>query len=120
MGTDGHDPPSSDEKPVSSPRYLLPNDLPAALKHLNDGELDELEATVNAEQRNRGKKPLAPASTADKPRQTPSATLTVGKLNAVRASLEAGVTPAKIAKEFGISQAEVRNAMVTFAEKKRP
>ena len=97
---------------------MLPNDLPSAVKHLDDGELTELEAAVNAEQRNRGRKPLFPADVADKPRQATSPTLTVGKLNAVRASFEAGVTPAKIAREFGIPQSEVRKAVASFVKMK--
>jgi predicted transcriptional regulator len=34
-------------------------------------------------------------------------------LNAVRAAFKAGVTPSKIAKEFGISQADVRKVIAS-------
>jgi predicted transcriptional regulator len=37
--------------------------------------------------------------------------LTIGKLNAVRAAYKAGVTPSKIAKQFGIPQADVRKVI---------
>jgi transposase-like protein len=37
--------------------------------------------------------------------------LTQGKLNAVRAAFKAGVTPSRIAKQFGISQSNVRKAL---------
>jgi hypothetical protein len=35
---------------TSSPRHILPSDLPAAIKHLNDQELDQLQAALTAEQ----------------------------------------------------------------------
>jgi hypothetical protein len=34
-----------------------------------------------------------------------------GKLNAVRAAFKAGITPSRIARQFGISQANVRKAL---------
>ena len=37
--------------------------------------------------------------------------LTTGKLNAVRAAYKAGVRPSAIAKQFGISQSDVRKAL---------
>jgi hypothetical protein len=40
-----------------------------------------------------------------------------GKLNAVRAAFKAGVTPARIAREFGISQQDVRKALAGDAMK---
>jgi hypothetical protein len=36
---------------------------------------------------------------------------TSGKLNAVRAAFKAGVKPSTIARQFGISQADVRKAL---------
>jgi hypothetical protein len=40
-------------------------------------------------------------------------TLSPGKLNAVRAAFKAGVTPSRIARQFGISQAKVRRALAS-------
>jgi transposase-like protein len=37
--------------------------------------------------------------------------LTQGKLNAVRAAFKAGVSPSKIARQFGLSQSDVRKAL---------
>jgi predicted transcriptional regulator len=37
--------------------------------------------------------------------------LAQGKLNAVRAAFKAGVTPSRIARQFGISQSDVRTAL---------
>jgi predicted DNA-binding protein (UPF0251 family) len=65
-------------------------------------------STVIAEQQRRGKKPSTPKKTLSKRMEAPAVTLTIGKLNAVRAAFKAGVRPSKIAKQFGISQSEVR------------
>jgi hypothetical protein len=100
-------------KPTTSSRHILPSDLPAAIKHLNDEELDQLQAAVTAEQQRRCRKPPAPEKTVSKRTQAPAVTLSIGKLNAVRAAFKAGVTPAKIAKQFGIPQAEVRKVIAS-------
>jgi transposase-like protein len=39
--------------------------------------------------------------------------LTRGQINAVRAAFKVGVTPSRIARQFGISQANVRKALAT-------
>jgi len=46
------------------------------------------------------------------------APLTTGKLNAVRAAFKAGVKPTLIARQFGLSDADVRRALAS-AERKR-
>jgi predicted DNA binding protein len=85
---------------------LLPKDLAGALKRLDSAELDALLAAVTTEAERRGR---LPPSTA-----TPSAaTLTTGKLNAVRAAFKAGVKPSAIAQQFGISQSDVRKVLAT-------
>jgi transposase-like protein len=43
--------------------------------------------------------------------------LTQGKLNAVRAAFKAGVTPSRIARQFGISQSNVRKALASDQKK---
>src|SRR3954471_9988485 len=43
--------------------------------------------------------------------------LTTGKLNAVRAAFKAGVKPSAIARQFGISQSDVRHWRRARAEK---
>jgi transposase-like protein len=45
--------------------------------------------------------------------------LTTGKLNAVRAAFKVGVKPAAIARQFGISQAEVKRALASEEQKAR-
>src|SRR5258707_6486850 len=81
------------DKAASSPRHVLPSDLPAAIKHLSDQELDQLLAAVIEEQQRRGKKPPSP----EKTRRIEAATvsLTPTKLNAVRAAFKAGVRTSK-------------------------
>jgi hypothetical protein len=105
-------------KPTTSPRHILPSDLPSAIKHLNDQELDQLEAAVIAEQVQRGKKPPAPEKSVSKRTEAPAVTLSIGKLNAVRAAHKAGVTPSKIAKQFGIAQADVRKVIASEGKKR--
>ena len=98
------------EKSASSSRHVLPSDLPAAIKHINDQELEQLHVAVTIEMQRRGKKPL-PSKTETKRTELPTVTLTIGKQKAVRAAFKAGVTPAKIAKQFGIPQSDVRRVI---------
>ena len=41
--------------------------------------------------------------------------LTRGQLNAVRAAFKAGITPSRIARQFGLSRSDVRNALAIDA-----
>jgi DNA invertase Pin-like site-specific DNA recombinase len=91
--------------------------LPNAVRHLNDQELDRLLSAVIAEQKRRGKK--LPAEMSRKRRvEVVAARLTQGKLNAVRAAFKAGVTPSRIARQFGISQSDVRKALASDTAKR--
>ena len=44
-------------------------------------------------------------------------TLTLGQINVVRAAFRAGITPARIARQFGISKSNVRQALATDESK---
>jgi predicted transcriptional regulator len=71
-----------------------------------------------AELKRRGKK--LPGQEEASPRrqvEDTAVSLTPGKLNAVRAALKAGVTPSKIARQFGMSQSEVRKALAGSSSK---
>ena len=46
-----------------------------------------------------------------------AAPLPQGKLNAVRAAFKAGITPSRIARQFGISLANIRKALASDALK---
>jgi len=97
---------------ASSPRHVLPNDLPEAIKQLEDRELDKLLTAVLAEQKRRGRNlPVSDESASKRRAEALAVPLTQGKLNAVRAAFKAGVTPSRIARQFGISQSDVRKAI---------
>jgi hypothetical protein len=102
----------NDPAPAASRSYALPTNLPSALRHLDDGQLDRLVAAVIAEQKRRGKKLPVSVEPSNKRRiKEVAPPLAQGKLNAVRAAFKAGVTPSRIAREFGISQSDVRRAL---------
>jgi len=109
-------------------RYVLPKNLRSAVKHLNDGELDLMHAATLEEMKRRGRTPQA-VETPSHARpdltkiQSPSSEtvklnaakvlLTRGQVNAVRSAFKAGITPSRIAREFGISQSDVRKALAS-------
>jgi hypothetical protein len=99
---------------ATASRHVLPNDLPAAVKHLEDQELEQLLDAVVAERLRRGMKSPVPEKTpSQRTVDAAAVSLNLGRLNAVRAAFKAGVTPSKIAKEFGISQADVRKVIAS-------
>jgi hypothetical protein len=92
--------------------------LDAAIKQLDDQELDRLVSAV-LEERARRKKPAALEGSQRKRQDRLTAThLPKGKLNAVRAAFKAGVTPSRIAREFGISQSDVQKALMGEAQER--
>jgi hypothetical protein len=126
---------------TAPPRHILPKDLPNALKHLSDGELDFLHAATLEEMKRRGRTPQGVETDlktlrnrfdarAELPKRSPptekrrhvdiaeAPPLTQGKLNAVRAAFKAGVTPSRIARQFGISQSDVRKALASDKRKR--
>jgi hypothetical protein len=46
--------------------------------------------------------------------------LTPGKPNAVRAAFKAGIKPSQIARQFGLSQSDVRKALASDASRRAP
>jgi len=104
---------------AAPPSYALPTNLPSALRHLDDDQLERLLAAVRAEQQRRGKKLPVPDGPSRKPRtkEVDAPPLAQGKLNAVRAAFKAGVTPSRIAREFGISRSDVRKALAGDGKK---
>ena len=112
VGVENTSPPATN--PASSAnarRHVLPKDLPNAVKHLNDEELDRLLAATLAEAKRRGRD-TTPTDKRYPSRNTEAAvSLTRGQLNAVRAAFKAGITPARIARQFGLSQSGVRTAL---------
>jgi predicted DNA-binding protein (UPF0251 family) len=45
--------------------------------------------------------------------EEPNVALTPGQVNAVRATFKAGITPTRIARQFGISQSDVRKVLAS-------
>jgi hypothetical protein len=122
---------------AASQRHILPENLRHAISQLSDGELDELFEAAFDETKRRGRLPpsfktempssalrpselttkrLAPTG---KRRQVDIAEvpLTRGQVNATRASFKAGITPSRIARQFGVSQSDVRKALATDPSK---
>jgi uncharacterized protein (DUF433 family) len=105
--------PADESAAVSSPRHVLPKDLANAIKYLGDEELDRLITAAFAEIRRRGRQLAGDKLTPEMARDLTQASLTRGELNAVRAAFKAGVTPARIARQFGLSQSDVRKALAS-------
>ena len=116
---------------ASSQRHVLPKNLRHAITQLSDGELDELFEAAFDEAKRRGRlspsvrtempsSALRPSESttkrlppADKRRRVDIAevSLTRGQVNAIRASFKAGITPSRIARQFGVSQSNVRKGV---------
>jgi len=106
-------------KAVPLPRHVLPANLPEAIKHIDDQDLERLLAAALAEQRRRGTKHPVSDRTSNKQRvKVPANPLTIGRLNAVRAAFKAGVRPSQIARQFGISPSDVRKALASEEAKR--
>jgi len=122
---------------VASQRHILPKNLRHAISQLSDGELDELFEAAFDEAKRRGRLPpsvrtdvtpsaLRPSESATKRLPTTAkrrqveiteVPLTRGQVNAIRASFKAGITPSRIARQFGVSQSDVRKALATDPSK---
>jgi hypothetical protein len=108
------------DEPVAAPSqsYALPANLPSALSHLDDDQLDRLLAAVIAEQQRRGKTlPISDKRHRKHLTKEAPIHLPLGKLNAVRAAFKAGVTPSRIARQFRISLSDVKLALASGPSK---
>jgi hypothetical protein len=92
-------------------RYVLPQNIDAAIQRLDDQELDRLVSAALEERARRKKPPMPEQSQGKRLAEADAVPLPQGKLNAVKAAFKAGVTPARIAREFGISLSDVRKAI---------
>ena len=111
-GVENTSPPATN--PASSAnarRHVLPKDLPNAVKHLNDEELNRLLAASLAEAKRRGRDTTPTDKRYPSRNAEAAVSLTRGQLNAVSAAFKAGITPARIARQFGLSQSGVRTAL---------
>jgi len=120
---------------TSSQRHVLPKNLRHAVKQLSDGELDELFEVAFDETKRRGRLPWSIGAESTSSRRPSDlltkrkavrqrkvditeVLLTRGQVNAVRAAFKAGITPSRIARQFGISQSNVRKALASDESKK--
>ena len=114
-------------------RYVLPKNLRNAVKHLSDGELDLMHTATVEELTRRGKTPqgvepgLPARPDLTKIQSPPTKTaklnaakvsLTRGQVNAVRSAFKAGISPSRIAREFGIPLSHVRQALARDERKR--
>jgi hypothetical protein len=121
---------------AASQRHVLPKNLRHGISQLSDKELDELFEAAFDEAKRRGRLPqsvrtdvtppgLRPSgltkkrlrSTAKRKVDIAEVPLTRGQVNAIRASFKAGITPSRIARQFGVSQSDVRKALATDPSK---
>jgi hypothetical protein len=115
-------------------RSILPQNLSKAITYLDDGEFDRLFRATVEEAKRRGK-PFGSfeasltkrdTDTSEPPKDRPSSrrvivaarALTQGQVNAVRAAFKAGVKAPQIARQFGLSQSEVRRALASSHSKR--
>ena len=112
-------------------RHILPKNLRTAVKHLSDSELDLMHAATLEEMKRRGRTPRGVATArSDSTKQELAPTqerrhanatevsLTHGQVNAVRSAFKAGITPSRIAREFGIPQSDVRQVLASDKRKR--
>jgi DNA-binding NarL/FixJ family response regulator len=99
-----------------SPRHVLPKDLRAAIRQLDDQELARLLSAALAEQARRKKSPEESAR--NRRAEADVVSLPQGRLNAIRAAFKAGVTASRIARQFGISLSDVKRALECDAKKR--
>ena len=109
--------------PLPSRPVLLPDDLVSCLRQLADADLERLQSAVVNEVARRGAPtpPLGRASDPSDERERRVRTsaapkpaspgVTAGKANAIRAAFRAGLKPATIARQFGVTQSVVRQVL---------
>ena len=111
------------------PRFVLPGNLPRSLRHLEDGQLEDLLRAATAEARRRGWE--AAAAPARQPERGKSSgrlskaaaggqapPVSPGLERVVRAALEAGVKPGAIARQFGLPRPEVQRIAAAMKRKR--
>ena len=107
-----HDhPPESAGRDV--PRIVLPQNLAASLRHLSDRDILRLWNAVMTEKQSRGlsePKQKGQRSSKDKPDPILSQ-LTRSQISLIRSSIQAGVKPAALSRQFGLTRAQITAAL---------
>ena len=90
-GVENTSPPATNPASSANARpHVLPKDLPNAVKHLNDEELDRLLVVTLAEAKRRGRE-TTPTDKRFPSRKVEEPVIDTGQLNAVRAAFKAGI-----------------------------
>ena len=95
------------------PRIVLPQNLAASLRHLSDRDILRLWDAVAAETQSRGlsqPKQKGQISSKDKPDPILSQ-LTRSQISLIRSSIQAGVKPAALSRQFGLTRAQITAAL---------
>ena len=107
--------PNGSDRMSDTERRLLPHDLGGALKYASNEDLKELRDAVSQEMKRRNlppkKTPGGPVKKKIAKADHPVDDLTRSQINLVRASIQAGVKPAVLARQFGISLASIRTVL---------
>jgi hypothetical protein len=111
-------PPPTNNSAAPSARYVLPKNLAETIKRLEDRELERLLTVALHERKRRGIKLFHSDNNPPEQRaEAVAAPITISKVNAVRAAFKAGIRPSRIARQFGLSQADVRKVLTSKPSK---
>lgn len=110
--------PKDDERPsgyagTHAPPTLLPQNLAASLQHLPEQDLIRLRDAVAAEIQRRGldeQKQREQGAGKDKPDPILSE-LTRSQISLIRSSIKAGVKPAVLSRQFGLTRGQITAAL---------
>jgi uncharacterized protein (DUF433 family) len=108
---DHHTPPVSDEQEL--PRTVLPQNLAASLRHLPEQDIVRLVEALAVEMDRRGltvtkEKTKQPSKSGPDPILSQ---LTGSQISLIQSSIKAGVKPPALARQFGITRAQISAAL---------
>ena len=95
------------------PHTVLPHNLAASLKHLPEHDIMRLAEALAVEMGSRG---LTAAKEKDQPPRESApdpvlAQLTRSQISLIRSSIQAGVKPAALSRQFGMTRAQITAAL---------
>jgi len=91
---------------------LLPEDLVGSLAILSEQDFERLRGAMAKEAARRGREISPDPASKERERRMPTTDgVTTARANLVRAAFKAGVKPFAIARQFGLSQAVVRELL---------
>ena len=104
------------------PRTLLPKNLGNSLRYLPEEDIKRLADAVSTEMKRRGLMSVAQSPAAPKPQARAPRTdetdpilsqLTKSQINLIRSSIQAGVKPAALSRQFGWTRAQITAALAS-------